>query len=669
MKKVTVLFSLVFGIGWASPVSAEESSGGVQTYTVQWGDRLERVAARYGLTGEELLAANPRSAYGVKCKKPSTVERNGQRQSICGGDEPYLVAEKTLIIPEPRILIQAENGALRAELAALRAEMEELEEKYEAEKSDLAEMQQERDDLTSKLDYLRDENKGLVEARAEASGQHDQLRTDLDAVLSHQPKPKQVEVRVTNATHIILAVAITAILAILVIMFVSYRKGKKFNHLVQIVQPSLIAQAEKNKKYGAELDLRAKKLDQQAREQRDLQTKLGDEKAKQDKQNKDLAAREATQKQGETDLDAAKKAVTERETSCTRREGEIKEAERQLLERSSAFSMHVREEEDRLGKLRGELNVKRARLDGQAATQEEKEKKLADLHEALGQGAARLRAEQAEFAKQLGAVEGAMRCLDEDVPALERQGDQLKAREGEVASRESKVADEEAVLVRRSQDVRAAEERIARDEDELRKRQAEFERFIDEARQELEDRARGLNDWEDRLRKVGEAKGASEDGADSGDDDDPTSVVLPPLPEDPRDVTHIDPPGSGPVMNVSTVLCPDCGNEVPFGRFDEHRAAAHGIGAGEESRGPETCRREDGSEVALTSPEAHLGSCAPPPPSSAKVFHETGPHIPVADRPSHEESEFYCNVCRRAVSAEEYAWEHATHDTGLPKPE
>ncbi len=657
MKKVVVLFALALGFVRAASASAEGSASEPGTYTVQPGDRLERVAARYGLTGEELLAANPRSAYGIACDRPQKIElRDGTIRFVCGRPRVYLIAGKTLIVPEPRILIQAENGALRTELEALRAEMAELEEKYEAEKSDLVEVRQERDDLISELDDLRDENKGLVAARAEASGQHDELQSNLETVLSHQPK--QVEVRATNATHIVLAVALTAFVAVLAIVFVSYRKGKKFNHLVQVVHPGLIAQAEKNKKRGAELDLWEKKLDRQAREQDDLGTKLGKEKAEQDKQEKDLAAREATQKQGEADLDAAKRAVADREATCTRREGEIKEAEHQLLGRTKAFSTHVREEDERLGRLRGELNGTQARLEGQAATQEEKERRLASLREILDQTSAQFRTEQAEFAKQRGAVEGAMRCLDEDVPALEEQRRQLKAREDEVTRREGEVTDHSAVLAGRERDVRAVEERLARAEDDLRRRQAEFERFTAEARQELEDRARGLDDREERHRDL------SREADDEGE-----TRRLPPPPDDPSDMTGIDPPGSEPVMGVTKVLCPDCGHEVSFDKLDEHRAVAHGIGAREEIPGSKTCVRPDGEEVPLASREAHLGSCAPPPPASADVSHETGPHIPVAAEPSHEESEFYCSVCRRAVSAEEYAWEHATHDTGLPKPE
>ncbi|MBU1146560.1 LysM peptidoglycan-binding domain-containing protein [Patescibacteria group bacterium] len=707
MKKVVVLFVLALGFVRAASASAdlsageaEESANEPRTYTVQRGDRLERLAAEYGLSKEEILAANPRSAYGIACDRPHKVElRDGTVRFVCGRSRVYLIAGKTLIVPEPRILIEAKNVQLQIELVALRAEMKLAEQGREAEKTELAERQQERDDLVSERDDLRSENKGLVASEAEAKGQHDELLANLETVLSHQPK--QVEVEKTNSTYIVLAVAITALFAVLIIMFVSYRKGKEFNHLVRITQPSLLEQAAKNKQRGAELDRQAKELDRQKRAQDDLQTKLREEKDKQDTQDKDLAAREATLKKGQDDLDAAKQAVVDREAACDRRETEIKEAERKLLERHEAFRKHVQTEDERLGQLLGELKSLQAKLDGQAASQEEKERTLAGLREALEQGAERLRAEQAEFAKQRGAVEGAMRCLDEDVPALEEQRRQLQAREDEVARREGEVADQLAVLPQREQDVQAAEENLARAEDDLRRKQAEFERSMAEAQQELEDKARGLDDWEDRLRKARGATAATEDEVDDGDDN-PTVTFAPPPGEepDPRGTTYVE-MNPGPVQPVDSV---DIEDEVVLSSTQPEEPP---VAMRAEPGGSDACVRENGGEVALTSPEAHLGTCVPPSilcgvcrrefadrrefdehrtgcpeavphtptipgPSAASDVtspRETGPQIPIADRPSHEESGFYCTVCFKSFSAEEYARDHAAHNTGLTKPE
>jgi hypothetical protein len=126
--------------------------------------------------------------------------------------------------------------------------------------------------------------------------------------------------------------------------------------------------------------------------------------------------------------------------------------------------------------------------------------------------------------------------------------------------------------------------------------------------------------------------GGASGGFDGADDDSPTAVVLPEPPEggvDPSATTYVDAPGSEPAMDVSKCLCPVCNHEVLFGKLDEHLAQAH----------PEHGASHDAGQ--------------------------TGPQIPVADQPSHEESGFYCATCHRVVSAEEYAANHAAHDKKL----
>jgi len=80
---------------------------------------------------------------------------------------------------------------------------------------------------------------------------------------------------------------------------------------------------------------------------------------------------------------------------------------------------------------------------------------------------------------------------------------------------------------------------------------------------------------------------------------------------------------------VSKCLCPIFHHEIQFYRLDEHIAQAH------------------------------------PEHDTAK---NTGPQIPVAYEPSHEESGFYCNTCQRVVSAEEYEVHHRDHDKGIVPP-
>ncbi len=368
MKKVAVPFVLAFGLVRTAFASAggEPALGAenVQTYIVQWGDRLENVAARFGVTPEELLAANPRSAYGVKCRTPRTVElRNGERQAICGGDEPYLVAEKTLVIPVSRHALETENTQLNDEVARLRAELARVEQEREAEKLELAEIRRERDELASERGDLQSENKSLVAARAEAQGKHDELQSNLETILSRQPK--QVEVEKSNPVHIALAAVITAFVFSLIILSILSCKGKKekeFAHLVGITLPRAEDLAAKNKERVIELSERTKKNQDLERELAKQRAELDRREEEQKRRDEALKEREEGLARGQRELAVAKRTAGEKEESQLRREGQILAAEQSLQERGVAFSSRVREEEAKLGRLRGEFTDLQARL-------------------------------------------------------------------------------------------------------------------------------------------------------------------------------------------------------------------------------------------------------------------------------------------------------------------
>ncbi|MFA5413430.1 MAG: hypothetical protein WC348_02730, partial [Patescibacteria group bacterium] len=65
-----------------------------------------------------------------------------------------------------------------------------------------------------------------------------------------------------------------------------------------------------------------------------------------------------------------------------------------------------------------------------------------------------------------------------------------------------------------------------------------------------------------------------------------------------------------------------------------------------------------------SSPPEESQPAATPAAADSSV-RETGPQIPIADRPSGEESGIYCKVCKAVFSPDVYAVEHAEHDQGL----
>lgn len=699
MKKVSVLFVLVLGVLWVSSASAEE------TYTVQRGDRLERVAAQYGLTQEELLAANPRTAYGVSCGNPRTVElRDGHMRAICGRPRFYLIAGKTLIVPESRLLTQSENVRLNAEVVAFRAEMDELWQERETEKSELDALRQERDNL-------RNENKTLVAAKAELQGKYGGSQSAFGTVFSRQPK--QVEIQRTNYVHIALAIASTAFLAVLAIIVIKYRKGKnekKFDHLVQFVQPSVLEQAGKNKQRGAELDKQERELATQRGAADELQAQLEKQRGEQEEQGNNLATREETLKQGQEELATAKQAVEGREATCTRREGEIREAERGLLERSEAFRRRVQTEDERLRTdreavardkeellaVRRDLEEKQAEVDATLRTADE------DLP-----GIQRDREEIAEYAQDLVAREADVkRREDEAARRIEEAGrrEATATAQIEEADRRKGIADDaEQALVCHREDVEGREVVLKKGEDELTRNKGELEEQLAAAEHTLEV-AGGLEKAQNILKRAGrkeaiveafdtrertlgerEAAVAEREGAcdtregalraweerraalgeEGSDDADQTTQLSEPL--DSCDATHQDPPAEP----MSKCLCGICGKEFPFGELEDHLAEVHGDVDPKKDTEPEpdpvTCGSCDRKFPDRGKFDAHRPECPEAVPHTKTLVGlpvKTGRRASVAGQPA-----CYCNTCHQTFTDDEYARDHAGHDTGLPKPE
>lgn len=668
MKKAVVLFALALGFVWAASASAE-----VQTYRVQPGDRLPLVAAQFGLSVEELLAANPRSAYGMSCGNPRTVTlRNGDRQALCGRPRPYLIAGKTLVIPAPRIALQTENIRLNAEVVALRAEMEQLRKTREAEKLELAALEVEYGDLQGK-------NEILVAANAELQGKYREAHSDFEMVLSRQPK--QVEVQRVDYRYVVLAILGTASLAFFVIIGIlcyRWKNEKKFDRLVRLVQPSVLEQAAANKQRGAELDQQARELEKQKGEQGDLQAKLQERKSEQERLDNDLVSREQALAQGQNDLAAAKRAVEKREGTCDRREREIQEAERGLLERNEAFRRRVLAEEERL------------RTESAA----------------IARGKEELLAAQRELEEKGTQVEAGLRALAEDAPAIQRDREEADRRIGEAnlreeearraaedagrriteaktcevaamrreeqaGSRERAAAEAERILAAREEEVGSREEKLHQVEDALRTERTEFERSLGAAEHTLEvagglekaqrviSRAKRKGEIVTALDEREEAVATREEacthreqelalwaarlGSLSDDSLDGEVTVQRLALEDGDTLQEVAP-------SDESIKCAACGRRfADRGEFDAHKkdcpkAAPH-------------------TPTIVGAPVGGRASVAAPPPEPAPSESEHG------SSGSCEPSTIYCQHCKEGFPPEVYAVEHASHDERLTSGE
>jgi LysM repeat protein len=692
MKKVAVFLALAFGTVVASSALADTDARATsQVYNVRRGDRLAEVAARYGLTQEEILAANPRTAYGVACGDPLTVVlADGQKRAICGRPRFYLIAGKTLVIPASRLSTETENVRLGAEVAALQSEMAKLRQERETEKSELA-------TLAKECDNLRDKNEDLTATKAELQGEYDEAQ-----IVNQQIRSDYRNAQANSSDNKVTILAVVGFCLTVILIFAFYYSPNR-------ASKRRAEQARRN-------------LDRLATEQQALARDR--EELRKQRQEVERAAQEVAAKQAAIAKDRETIVVESRANNSYKADLDVRDA-----------SLKARADE--LDQRSQELREKNRALNGRDADLYLREENLAagerlleDGRKALRQDRQQLHNDEKALEAKRAEVDAKLRTAEEDLPVLEKQKGEVTqrvsavrvreidatrreedvgrrevaaaARENELERRKAAVGDEELILAKKMEAVDQHEKRLGEieasligkqdalqtKEDELARLKAEFEEQRTAA-EELIRVAGGLEDAQNILKRAkrkaeivkrlearedavaererivqrDEERGraleglprsrqprrmtlppppvalppvgdASEGHGDVGDDDLPT-VVLPQPPEgdvDPSAITHVTAPGSEPAMDVSKCLCPICGNEVQFGKLEEHIAQAH----------PESIVSHDAGQ--------------------------TGPQIPIADKPSHEESGMYCARCKKLVTPEQYAANHAAHDEGLPKP-
>lgn len=670
MKKVivlSVLAVLAFSAVWAGPVLADDEplvEAEQQTYVVQPRDSVERVARRFGVTPAELLEANPHAyIHEPHCGRPYLRERpDGTSLPFCGRPEFWLIAGKTLIVPEPRLLVQSDNVRLNAEVVALRAEMDQLRQERETEKAETDALRQERDRLAAA-------NAEQAEANAELRGKYNENQQTSERVLRDY---RWVQANASDNTLVLLAVlGFAAVVVFAVIYF--YSPGRRLKRLAEQVrrdQDRLASEQQAVARDREEIRRQRQEVEKTAQELADGQAKIADDR------RAVLADREI--------LEDQRAALAGQATGMELRKQEMREQGRELNGRE--VGLFLREE----GVIEGERLLAQARRalrqDRQAhhGRMQELTRKEAEVDAKLRTAAEdipRLEQQKGDVTQRVATVRAREISADEREKKVTAREKAVEAKEGESRQKESSAADQEEILKQRDQDIRTREDGLAAGEDALRTARAEFSGEMDEARRTLEEQVaaqgaafakevadaksiltrakrkteivraldareekvaadeaanvtearrletlRGtLHVWQERLidRERGQACG----------DDEPT-VVLPLPPEggvDPSGITHLDAPGSEPAApaEICTVFCTECGLEGTLDEIEKHQAEAHGA----------------------TAPG------------------DTGPQIPVADKPSHEESGIYCTTCKRAFSAAEYAVDHAGHDRGLTEPD
>lgn len=519
MGKAIVFFLVVLGFAQAASASAEEE----RTYVVGPGDRFEEVAERFGVTPGEIRAANPR-AYGIICGSPYARERrDGTLRAFCGRPRYYLIAGATLSIPTPRIVIESENVRLNDEAVGFRDERDNLRKELDA-------LHAQRDRLVEEQNALQSANGQIASEKAELESRYNQLKMDFGATLARQPK--QVEVWKTEWRDIAIAVLITVGLAIVGLSFILRRKGRnerEFDHLVKLVQPSVIRQAKENEERRRHLDEEAQALAGRRIDLDEGHAQLQEKRGQFLRWEVDLAGREKTLEIGQEDLREGQERLAEEEqsladrnTACVVRENAVEARLAEVIERERAFALHVQAQDRELGEkdqgvqeLRKTLTGQKAQQDLRDIDQDKREEMLKQGFDELNAARERLRQERDKFARESEQVEAGLRCLKEDGPIFKQRAREIKAREDAVATRESKAGDQEAILARLLAEVDEREriltgredqlikerDALQTEQDELARRREEFEQRLADA-QHIIEAAGGLEAAQNTLKRA-----------------------------------------------------------------------------------------------------------------------------------------------------------------------
>lgn len=746
MKRAFVLFIAVVLVAVPAVSRAEEA----RTYTVKPGDRPERVAEQFGLTRDELLAANPR-AYNFSCDNPRTVtRRDGTLKAICGGRRPYLFAGATLTIPKSRLVLESEKANLNTELTALQAELVQVRQDVETQGQEIEALKQERDRLATANAELAKANTAMAEANNEFASRWSSARAAADA----NTTKRQAGQAESYETTVIIVVVGSLVVVFLAIVFVFWSRRPLRNlerdrtHLERARQ-SVVGEAEdlvgRRRTLDDEEQRRRLALIEEEDKQRKLRADLTRWRDELDERNNRALARKREQDEQGTSLGGREAACTTRENAAVRYAVQLDERQRRLDERERELT----EKEHAVEALRQFLASQKARQDLKDTEQDQREADLLRGFQDLAAQGQRLQAEldarQKLLDGQEAEINGKIRMYDDDIAtAIQRACEELAAREadlarraGEIGPREEAVAAREKAADAQETDLRLRiesyhEAEAARetresvlhvDEQELERRQIELanerdgfhqevavaraaleretaearnvlaretqearaahaaevavaKRTIQQARRkeaiinELDRRRAELDDrevvlqrrerdcdtregaltaWEARRAALDELPrsplprrttlpppfGSSPDFPDKrlGDGDD-TCEVFPSPPAPPAGQPSLlsgTPAGDAmrfdfsdlPPRDVSKCICGYCSQEFPLGSDEEHAKVC---------------------------------------PSQRDRAGQTGPQIPIAAEPSHEESRFYCNTCHQAFSAEEYAANHAEHD-------
>ncbi len=545
--RLFVLFILVLGATQASEALASESSPigeAGQAYEVRPRDRLERVAAHFGVTIGEIISANPPRAFIRECvgQRELTL-RNGETITVCRRVHYGLIAGKTLIIPVPRLIVESENVRLDAENTALEAERDQAERE-----SDL--LKQERDALRAERDELKRTAEAALREKAEIQGRYDELK-QASAVRpeNNVNSPAESKSSAPSAMYnreafffVILAIMGCSLIVIAHRHFT--RPGLKLKRSVEelrreranfeIVRSALAEEgkelAERRRRLDAEdLEIRTQRSTLE-RDQESLRTQR-DELGKWEESLKARAAAPVSEKPKTVTAigvppifspvpTGAEKAKTEagllqvmvargrqlleedfrtlagREAACTAREKAIErrvaalDSLRQALEDREK---NLTTKEHGVEELRRTFSSGKARCDLTDIAQTEREENLVKGFADLTAQRDRLDKEfgqrQIDLDRRATEIDGKVRMYDEDIaPAIKKAREDLAAREAAFAERERGLAETE-----RSNTARA--EKLSEDERAYERRMQELKQTGDD----LDLRAEKLGEGEQKL--------------------------------------------------------------------------------------------------------------------------------------------------------------------------
>lgn len=404
IKISLVLFIIIVGsLAVARKAECQETGEGQITHTVKPGDSLTKLSKEYGVTAQEIVAANPQSKFTKVCidEKEHTT-RTGREITLCRRVGYWLKVGRTIVIPTSSETLGKKVAELAAEKEALEKEREELRTKNE--------------ELLSQLVLEKEKYEKLQNQKYLAS-----LEKFENSIVQR--------VWQRNLILVLFPLAFLALLTILIMRMRLFRKDKirvadrNESESVKKAREDLIcdrrafleeqeAAGQRLVEIKKELDEREKKISQQEKALHEAELNL-------EKKQKESAGKPEEKE----DLNQMREMVERKELELLARQDEIEKHETDLAERET--KLQEEERENATGMLN--LSARQKSLAEREVILKKKEEELEKRLKFVEQREQELREREAKLIEIYKKLHGKEEALGEKERLLERRLEQTPA--------------------------------------------------------------------------------------------------------------------------------------------------------------------------------------------------------------------------------------------------